>query len=400
MNMSKRFKLRLLVLVSLAALIGLGLAYWAISAQRDGQGQVRLAAGDSHSCALTSTGGVRCWGWNKYGQLGNGTIDPIPPDMFESEAVDVHGLSEGVVAIAAGTEHTCAVMDGAHGGGVRCWGRNRTGQLGDGTDVDRPTPVDVKELGGVVAIAAGHLHTCALTCGGGVKCWGGNWAGQLGDGTTEDRHTPVDVHGLSEGVVAIGANYFHTCAVMDGAHGGGVKCWGNNESGRLGDGTTENRHTPVDVKGLSGRVVAIAAGGYHTCALMGSGGVKCWGQNLFGELGDGTTEDRHTPVDVKGLSGGVTAIAAGDSHTCALVRGGGVKCWGQNLFIQLGDGTTEDRSTPVDVHILPEGAAAITAGRDHNCALLAAAPADRVWCWGANHYGQCGPLWRGTTSNP
>jgi alpha-tubulin suppressor-like RCC1 family protein len=406
--MGKRFKLHFIVLLLLAALIGLGIAYWAISAQRAAQdqvpleaGRVPLAAGDSHTCALTNSGGVKCWGWNEYGQLGDGTIDATSPDPFQITPVDVSGLSEGVVAIAAGTEHTCALMDAAHGGGVKCWGRNHRGQLGDGTEMDRLTPVDVKGLSDVVAIAAGHLHTCALTRGGGVKCWGDNYYyGQLGDGTTTERHAPVDVHGLSEGVVAIGADYFHTCAVMDGVHGGGVKCWGNNEYGRLGDGTTENRSTPVDVKGLSGRVVAIAPGGYHTCALTGGGGVKCWGRNWVGQLGDGTTKDRLTPVDVKGLAGGVTAITAGDSHTCVLTSSGGVKCWGLNLGVQLGDGTKENRSTPVDAHIPPEGAVAITAGRDHNCALLAAAPADRVWCWGANHYGQCGPMWRGTTSNP
>jgi alpha-tubulin suppressor-like RCC1 family protein len=335
-----------------------------------------IAAGFDHTCALTTGGGVKCWGDNYYGQLGDGTI------IQRSVLVEVSGLSSGVTAIAAGEYHTCALTDG---GGVKCWGYNYRGQLGDGTYDSRMTPVDVSGLSsGISAIAAGGWHTCALTTGGGVKCWGYNWYGQLGDGTNYSRITPVEVSGLSSGVTAIAAGGGHTCALTDG---GGVKCWGGNYYGQLGDGTTENRTTPVDVSGLSPGVTAIAAGGVHTCALTDGGGVKCWGDNEYGQLGDGTTENRMTPVEVSGLSSAVTAIAAGYYHSCALTTGGGVKCWGDNYRGQLGDGTTEYRTTPVDVSGLASRVSAIAVGEYHTCALTANG---RAKCWGSDSDGQLG----------
>jgi len=199
---------------------------------------------------------------------------------------------------------------------------------------------------GVSAITAGGYHTCALTSGSGVKCWGFNFYGQLGDGTTIERHTPVDVSGLASGVSAITAGSYHTCALTAG---GGVKCWGWNDYGQLGDGTTTIRLTKVNVSGLTSGVSAITARWGHTCALTSAGGAKCWGWNNQGQLGDGTTDNRHTPVNVSGLASGISEIAAGKIHTCARTAGGGVKCWGGNLSGQLGDGTWDDHHTPVDV---------------------------------------------------
>ena len=298
-----------------------------------------IATGGWHTCALTTTGGVKCWGWNEYGQLGNsGTTNSSTP-------VDVIGLSSGVSAISAGSWHTCALTTI---GSTKCWGQNLFGQLGNGGTTNSSTPVDVIGLGtGVSAISIGWQHNCVLTTAGGVKCWGNNNRGQLGNGNTTNSSTPVDVIGLSNGVRAISAGGVNTCALTTT---GDSKCWGLNEHGQLGNGNTTNSSTPVDVIGLGTSVAAISTGGYYTCALTTSGGVKCWGYNYFGQLGNGGTTNSSTPVDVIGLSNGVSAISSGDRHhTCALTTTGGVKCWGGNSRGELGDGTITDHLMPVDV---------------------------------------------------
>ncbi|MBI5566377.1 MAG: RCC1 repeat-containing protein [Chloroflexi bacterium] len=336
----------------------------------------RIVAGQLHTCALTTGGGVKCWGENGDGGMGDGTnTDRVSP-------TDVSGLTSGVTAIAA-SRHTCAVTSS---GGVKCWGYNFYKQVGDGTTISRSTPTDVTSLtSGVTAVATGSGHTCALTTGSGVKCWGLGSDGQLGDGTTTyTSATPTDVISLTSGVAAIEAGGNHTCALTTG---GGVKCWGNNYAGQLGDGTTTSRSAPVDVSGLTSDVTAIAVGSTHTCALMTIGGMKCWGSNSFGQLGDGTTTDRYTPTDVSGLTSGVTAITTGDSHTCAVTPGGAAKCWGGNTSGQLGDGTTTQRNTPIDVNGLASGVTSVEAGGSHTCALTASGGAR---CWGHNLSGQVG----------
>jgi alpha-tubulin suppressor-like RCC1 family protein len=286
-----------------------------------------VSAGDLYTCARTSAGGAKCWGNNDYGMLGDGTTTErrIP--------VNVSALGGGVATVAAGGGSTCALTSA---GGVKCWGRNDSGQLGDGTTTERHTPVDVSGLtSGVVAVAAGGSHTCALTASSRIECWGFNSQGQLGDGTITERHTPVHVSGLTSGVIAVAAGDSHTCALTSA---GGAKCWGGNGSGELGDNKacTGPCTTPVNVSRLTSGVVAVTAGG-HSCALTSAGGAKCWGDNTFGQLGDGTTKERHTPMDVTGLMRSIAAISAGETHTCAVTSGGGVRCWGQNSFGQLGD---------------------------------------------------------------
>jgi alpha-tubulin suppressor-like RCC1 family protein len=340
----------------------------------------QLAVGTAHSCAIATGGWVLCWGRNQKGQLGDGTTsDRAVPGT-------VGGLSGGVVAVTAGTAHSCAVTSG---GAVRCWGYNSAGQLGDGTTADRWAPVTVTGLeSGVVAVVAGGFHTCALTDGGAVRCWGYNSSGQLGDGSTTDKWTPVAVSGLASGVRAVAAGAFHTCALLNS---GAVKCWGYNSYGQLGDGSAEARSLPVQVVGLANGVTGIAAGYSHTCAAISGGAVKCWGSNSNGQLGDGTTTDRPLPVPVAGL-GVATMVTAGNYHSCAVTSGGGLQCWGFNAAGRLGDGTTADRWSPVGVSGLASGIAAVYAGGEHTCALTNGGAAE---CWGENASGQLGD---GTTT--
>ncbi len=363
---------------------------------------VAIEGGETYTCALTFGGGVKCWGNNAFGQLGDGTqtVRLTPVDVCADSACATR-LTSGVAQIGAKWKHTCAVMNS---GGAKCWGHNQNGKLGDGTTTNRYIPVDVSNLAsGVGEIEPGQQHTCARMSKGAVKCWGDNAYGQLGNGTTTDSRAPVNVSGFANvpttptptsvtppptpipaGAMQIDAGYLHTCAVTTS---GAAWCWGRNESGQLGDGTTTDRLIPVTVDGLSSGIAAISAGRTHTCALTTGGGVKCWGLNRYGALGDGTATDRLTPVNVTGLSSGIAAISAGYNHTCALTTGGGVKCWGWNEFGTLGDGSTTDRLTPVDVVGLSSGIAAISAAGRHTCALTTGGG---IKCWGSNADGALG----------
>lgn len=251
-------------------------------------------------------------------------------------------------AIATGGYHSCALLIE---GTVKCWGDNQYGQLGDGqTTLRSAIPIKVSGLSNVIAIAAGKYHACALLAGGAVKCWGDNYWGQLGvDTTTLLSTTPVLVSGNLT-ASAITAGFDHTCALLIG---GTVKCWGFNGKGELGNGTqtiTPNP-TPVPVSGNL-TATAITAGGHHTCAILVGGVVNCWGYTPYGELGvsAGTTPFSTTPVPVSGNLT-VTNIAAGYAHTCALLTQGTMQCWGSNSAGQLGDGnvTTLANPTPVTV---------------------------------------------------
>ncbi len=330
-----------------------------------------VAAGGAHTCSIREGGAVMCAGYNDYGQLGDGTT------TSRYNPVAVPGVPPAI-GITAGGAHTCAVTGDGH---VWCWGENATGELGDGTTTSRPTPSAVPGITTALAVAAGLDRTCALLANGTVDCWGDNTNGALGDGSTTQRPSPVPVSGLSN-VVSLAAGTDHTCALLND---GSVQCWGSNDHGALGDGTTQTRLTPVPVEGLAGPVRAIAAGNQYACALLSAGAVSCWGFNLHGNLGDGTTTDRLQPVQAQGVSNAV-ALTAGFQHACAALATGNMLCWGDNALGNLGDGTRTARTTPTAVVGLTQ-AEVVTAGTAHTCAIQGGTS---VYCWGDDLNGDLG----------
>jgi alpha-tubulin suppressor-like RCC1 family protein len=319
-----------------------------------------------HTCAVTAVGGVDCWGNNAQGQLGNNstTLSSTPVQV---EGPGGSGFLTGAVAASAGYQHSCALTAP---GAVYCWGANGQGQLGTSSTTASYVPVQVDGpggsgyLSGIAAVSAGYEHTCALTAAGGVYCWGANFDGQLGTNSTTASLVPVQVVGLGgsgylSGITAVSVGYQHTCALTTA---GGVYCWGSNGSGQLGTTATAQSNAPIQVMAPGGSgylsgITAISAGSYHTCGLTTAGAVYCWGDNTDGDLGNGSTTASSLPVQVDAVLGssgfltGMTSIAAGGYHTCALTVTDLVDCWGYNALGQLGWGTS-NWSVPVQASVL------------------------------------------------
>jgi len=299
-----------------------------------------------------------------------------------STAVEVDGLASGVRAIAVGQNVACAVTE-AHT--ARCWGPNDHGQLGNGSNATSLVPLEVTGLGPVKMIAAGFYHACAITSAGAVKCWGANSHGALGNQTTTDSAVPVSVVGLSAGVQAIVAGNDHTCALTSA---GAVKCWGDNASGQLGNNSGAAASVPVDVVGLSAGVSALYGGMNSTCAVTPGARLRCWGNGDHGMLGTGVAIDRAViPVEPTALPPGITDLGFGWFHGCGRTPSGGALCWGANSHGQLGDGTTRDRTEPALVQGLESGVSSIAVGQDFSCATLLSGAAA---CWGRNESSQLG----------
>ena len=412
-----------------------------------------VSVGDEHACALLAGGNVACWGDDSFGELGDGST------IWSAAPVAVSGIS-GAVAISAGVGFTCAVLSS---GAVDCWGADGRGELGSGTLTNSLVPVAVPGIANAVAVSAGLDHACAILADGSARCWGANDFGQLGAGPTAATGGPTTVPGLSVSTITAGGS--STCAVLIDYS---ARCWGDNSSGQLGDDTTTDRSSPVPVSGIpphqtiafdplpdsvsgdapftlgaaaasllpviysasgdctasgstltltgEGRCtvtasqtgdptwdpasdtaqsftvaspsmapVGVSSGDAHACVVLANGTVRCWGDNYWGELGDGTNTSRSAAEPVPGIDDAV-AVAAGGWMTCALHRGGTVSCWGHQAGV-AGDDTT----TPMAVPGITT-AMAISAGVQHTCALLADGT---IRCWGGNGRGELGD---GTTT--
>jgi len=348
-----------------------------------------LSAGIVTGCAVITDLQADCWGQD----VGDGGA----LSTIHTSAVPVTGLpAAGVSQVSAAFGGCAVVLLGGLSTGARCWGDNSSGELGNNTTTDSTAPVKVHGLSAVESVTTGGRDACALVRNGGVWCWGGNGNGQLGDGTTTDRHTPVAVQGLPLKAAQVAAAGTHTCALLiDGS----VWCWGSGGKGQLGDGSTSDSSTPVQVTGLPA-TVAIAVGGNlfgagSSCALTGAGAVFCWGWNDSGQLGNGTTTDSDVPVQVTGLTSGVLAIADNGGSACATLISAQVDCWGDNSVDELGDGSSGGMSAaPVTVSGLTSLGTSISSSNGASaCALNVAAQAE---CWGWNTDGQLGD---GSTSD-
>ncbi len=316
---------------------------------------IPLAAGDNHSLQVQKDRTVWAWGYNYSGQLGNGTtINKFVP-------VPVKGIQD-VIAVAAGQSHSLALKND---GTVWAWGYNGYCQLGDGTTSNKLLPVQVNGLYDVVSIATKGSHSVALKSDGTVWTWGNNGNGQLGNGTYTTSFVPVQVLELND-VIEISAGYSHNLALKSD---GTVWAWGYNGNGQIGIDTTANQNIPVQVKDLN-NAIAIAAGNFHSVALKSDGIICAWGYEQF---------------VVKDLID-VTNIAAGGYYTVALKSNGTIWTWGNNTYGQLGDGTTTSRQLPMQINNLSD-AIAIAAGSEHSLALKSD---ETVWAWGYNNSGQLG----------
>lgn len=332
----------------------------------------QIDSGLRFGCAVESSGELKCWGDNAFGQLGVGTKTP-------SRTALVVGVGD-VVSVATGPEFACAAKKD---GRVACWGKNDAGQLGNkGRASTKPVPV--AGVSDAVEVTAGAKHACARRRGGGVMCWGNNEYGQLGNGLGE-KSGAVSVQGLGDAADLVAGDQ-HTCARRAA---GSVVCWGANTYGQLGNGVSASMlKTPtpraVPVTKLTD-VVSLHAGSEHTCAARKTGAAVCWGRNREKQLGSGTSSDVWTTrVPVKQVSNAM-AVGGGPLHTCAAVAGRTIRCWGINSGGQLGNGTRNNAPTPTGGPSLD--AVQLSGGTDHTCARLRSGG---VACWGDNEVGQLG----------
>ena len=353
------------------------------------------------ACAVNDVGKLTCWRWNHYGTVGDGTFggDPLVDctsdcdRMIRFQPTLVLSITPGSVKeVTCGLAHCCVLLENSEYE-VMCWGIHIFGALGPNTPTNfdnsnnQPAPVGVTGFtSAVTTIAAGHNFVCAALQDGGAVCWGANNRGQLGDGTTTTTNQLVTVGFLTDKVkeLGCGGSQGHCCALLES---GSLKCWGANNAGSLGDGTVVDRPTPVTVYGITGAIKSLGIGHEHSCVLLEIGEVMCWGNNAAGQVGNGGTTHRLTPMTVPGISN-ATSVNCGQFHTCVSLQDGTVKCWGSGRYGQIGEVITDEgyRSTPEMVPGIST-ATRVFAGVLHSCALLS----DRsMLCFGKNYFAQLG----------
>ena len=339
---------------------------------------VSVSVGPQHTCALASNGTVWCWGADDVGQLGD-------YGQYAAYAPRTVGGVETALALAAGGDFACVILPTT---GVRCWGKNDRGQGGHGVNQPFTSPSCVTKseasLLGITSLALGGAHACVVLDDGTINCWGANDVWQLGDGTSVDHNQPVPVLGITDArsVVAGGR---HACVLLRDTT---VRCWGANDEGQLGNGTTTAQAATVTVVNANGvaplsGVTALAAGDAFTCALMQDATLLCWGANADCQLGLPTATQRAL-LPVTASVRDVSSLSAGGQHACAVLSSGKAVCWGRNDFGQVGAPAGGCRANPVELplaHVLSVGA-----GRTHSCAV------DDIglWCWGDDSLGQLG----------
>ena len=367
-----------------------------------------LVTGEWNTCALDSNQNVFCWGRNGNGQIGNGQTGTAACGTSGHKCKDVptatNDLGSDVISLAFGHQHACGLLDT---GAVKCWGRNNAGQLGtSGGDKDTPQTINLGSGRTATSIYAGGHYTCAILDDASVKCWGQNDQGQLGIGSTSNANTPTTINTLGSGrtAVSLATAFDSVCALLDD---GSVKCWGSDFDGQLGNGgTNADLSSPPSSAinlGTSRTAKAITGGEFHFCAILDDDSIKCWGQGTDGKLGTGSTGDRSTPTSTSGsFASGRYAVAidAGYDHTCVLLDNGDMTCWGSDADGQLGNGASSSStvsSLSSNIISLGTGRTAISISAG-GTHTCAQLDNGQLKCWGNRADGQVGD--NGNFNNP
>ncbi len=341
---------------------------------------IHIATGGFHTCGIREGNTLWCWGDARFGDLGTGpAADQVLPQQITKPTA-------GWVSVTAGHWHSCATRSD---GTLWCWGDNSNGDLGIGTttSVDRPDQVTTPAATGWASVAGGYYHTCATRTDGTLWCWGNNFDGQLGIGTTTGQDLPQQVTTpAATGWATVTTGAFHTCAARTDTT---LWCWGLNDSGQLGTGTTVDQDLPQQVTTPAATGWAtVTTGDSHTCAARTDTTLWCWGLNDSGQLGIGTTVDQDLPQQVTTpATTGWATVTAGSDTTCAL-RTHALRCWGANFSGELGIGNSTSQDLPRRV-LMPTstGWSSLATGDSHTCATHTG---HTLWCWGGNYYGELG----------